>query len=83
MKLPKWIAMWLASYGVAADGLLAELLRLADRLDAPEEYKAALTDWFSVYTQLSAEKIALMVGVIWSELTSPAPGYDSDHAADA
>lgn len=82
MKLPSWMLTWLKSYGIAADGLLAEILRLADKLDLPEEWQDRLSLWFQEHTTLDSDKIMVFVTTIYSELTSPAPGYDPNHGGD-
>lgn len=83
MKLPAWVLVWLKSYGIAADGVIAEILRLADKLDAPDEWKDRLGVWFAENTTLSAEKILVFVATIYSELTSPPQPVDPDSIADA
>jgi len=83
MKLPRGLLMWLANYGVSKDGLIAEVLRLADKLDVPEEWKSRMGLWFQENTDLSSEKILVLVAAVYSELTSPAPGFDPNHSADA
>ncbi len=83
MTLPAVILTFLAAYGINTKAFEGFINDLADKLTLPQEWKDAAGVWLQEHTALSAEKIIAIVNLTYAELTSPTPGYDSDHGRDA
>lgn len=83
MALPKFLTAFLAAYGINAKELEGFLVKTSDKLGLPEAWKDSVGVWLSEHTPLSSEKIIAIVAIVYAELTSPTPGFDSEHGRDA
>ena len=79
MSLPAWVEGWLFTHGLNVKGFKELLVRIADKIDLPEEWKSAASVWIDNNTTLSPEVILAFVALVYAELKSGAPGYSPEH----
>lgn len=78
VHVPSWVVKWLSAYGLSVEGFKAKLLELADKIDAPEEWKTQISMWIDEHTTINAETVLAFVALVYAELRSGAPGYNRD-----
>lgn len=79
MKLPRWVLEWLSAYNVNVTSFKAELDRLADKIDAPEEWRRGVSVWLDENATLTPEVVLAFVALVYAEFKSGAPGYNVSH----
>lgn len=83
MRVPAWVVKWLSAYGLNVEGFKELLAKLADKVDAPEEWRTAVGLWIDENTTLSPEIVLSFVALVYAELKSGAPGYNFQHGGGA
>jgi hypothetical protein len=79
MKVPSWVIKWLTGHQLNIEAFKEKLGEVADKIDAPEEWKTAVSLWLDENATLSPEVVLAFVALVYAELTSGAPGYNPGH----